>query len=109
MGFKCRDCRICVHPDCRCMVTIACVPQSVGTPTPKGGKGGGPGGVGGLSIGDYAPSTSPMVPAIIVHCINEIEIRGLNEIGIYRVSGSEKDIKALKVCLSSYCIFIILT
>lgn len=75
-----------------------CVPQSVGTPTTKGVIG---------VIGDYAPSTSPMVPAIIVHCINEIEIRGLNEIGIYRVSGSEKDIKALKVffyILLYYCI-----
>lgn len=37
-----------------------------------------------------------MVPAIIVHCTNEIERRGLNELGIYRIPGSERDVKALK-------------
>lgn len=47
-------------------------------------------------ISDYAPSESPMVPALIVHCVNEIESRGLTEVGIYRVSGSERDVKALK-------------
>lgn len=37
-----------------------------------------------------------MVPAILVHCINEIEARGLNEIGLYRISGSEMEVKELK-------------
>lgn len=38
-----------------------------------------------------------MVPALVVHCVNEVESRGLNEVGLYRISGSEKDVKALKV------------
>lgn len=37
-----------------------------------------------------------MVPALIVHCVNEIELRGMNEVGLYRVPGSEKDVKMLK-------------
>lgn len=47
-------------------------------------------------ITDHAPNVSPMIPALIVHCVNEIENRGLTEVGIYRVSGSEREIKALK-------------
>jgi Rac GTPase-activating protein 1 len=38
-----------------------------------------------------------MVPAIVVHCIKEVERKGPSEIGVYRVPGSEKDVKALKV------------
>lgn len=48
------------------------------------------------TIADYAPTWPPMVPALIVHCINEVELRGLEEIGIYRVPGSERDVKQLK-------------
>lgn len=33
---------------------------------------------------------------MIVHCISEIDKRGLNTVGIYRVSGSDKEIKNLK-------------
>lgn len=73
-------------------------------------------------IVDYVPAENPMIPPLIVHCINEvrsalnqlillanlpmaslnllsiiqIERRGLTEKGLYRVSGSEKEIKALK-------------
>lgn len=88
VALKCRECRICIHTDCKEMRSIACVPQSAGTPTIKGGAMG--------LIGDYTPNVGPMVPAIIVHCVNEIETRGLSEVGLYRVSGSERDVKALK-------------
>lgn len=40
-----------------------------------------------------------MIPSLIVHCVNEVELRGLTEIGIYRVPGSEKDVKSLKVTI----------
>ena len=48
-------------------------------------------------ISDYTPAVSPMVPAIVVHCLREIEDRGINELGLYRIPGSEKDVKGLKV------------
>lgn len=43
---------------------MACVPKSQGTPNLKNGKQG--------FISDYVPSDNPMVPGIIVHCINEV-------------------------------------
>lgn len=43
---------------------MACVPKSKGTPSSKGGKQG--------HISEYVPSDGPMVPGIIVRCINEV-------------------------------------
>lgn len=37
-----------------------------------------------------------MVPSLVVHCINEIELRGMNEQGLYRINGSSNDVKNLK-------------
>lgn len=48
------------------------------------------------TIADYVAPISPMVPAIIIHSIKEVELRGLNEVGIYRVPGSEKEVRLLK-------------
>ena len=86
VGLRCRDCPIRCHVDCRHLLSTSCVPQS-GTPTIKGLMG---------YISDHAPTVPPMIPALIVHCVNEIETRGLNEVGVYRVSGSEREVKALK-------------
>ncbi|KAF2896541.1 hypothetical protein ILUMI_09632 [Ignelater luminosus] len=84
-AYKCKDCRALAHPACKSQVPLPCIPCP-NTPT-QGMQG---------VIGDYTPAIPPMVPPLIVHCIKEIESRGLNEIGIYRVPGSEKDVKALK-------------
>jgi Rac GTPase-activating protein 1 len=68
-------------------------------PAPSG-TGGTPQRGGGQLVGyisDYTPSIGPMIPGLIVHCVTEIEARGLGEVGIYRVSGAEKDVKALKM------------
>ncbi|XP_037944697.1 rac GTPase-activating protein 1 [Teleopsis dalmanni] len=85
VGLRCRDCPIRCHVDCRNLLNISCVPQT-NTPTLKGMG----------FIAEYAPAIAPMIPALIIHCVNEIESRGLNEVGIYRVSGSEREVKALK-------------
>jgi Rac GTPase-activating protein 1 len=37
-----------------------------------------------------------MVPALIQHCVNDVEIRGFDTIGLYRVPGPEKEVKELK-------------
>jgi Rac GTPase-activating protein 1 len=88
MGLKCSVCRTCTHQDCKESLKTPCVPQSSHTPVNKMGLMG--------LICDYAPKVAPMVPALIVLCVNEIESRGLSEVGLYRVSGSERDVKALK-------------
>lgn len=36
------------------------------------------------------------IPTSIVYCINEIERKGFNTIGLYRISGSDKEVKRLK-------------
>lgn len=89
VAAKCSECRTCVHQDCREKLTVSCLPQSA---TPISSKAGSAMGI----IGDYTPSMAPMVPALIVHCVNEIETRGLTEVGLYRISGSDRDVKALK-------------
>lgn len=39
-----------------------------------------------------------MVPALVQHCVNEVEVRGFfdNVVGLYRVPGPEKEVKELK-------------
>ena len=86
MGLRCRDCTVRCHIDCRTLLTVSCVPQS-GTPTTKTMMG---------YLSDFAPSISPMIPPLIVHCVNEIEARGLTGVGLYRQSTLEREYKALK-------------
>ena len=38
-----------------------------------------------LDLAAFCPHTILRVPAIIVHCVNEIERRGLNSVGLYRI------------------------
>ncbi|XP_053694891.1 rac GTPase-activating protein 1 [Sabethes cyaneus] len=88
VGLRCRECKAVLHSDCQERLTIACVPQSAGTPTVKGQQAG--------CLSDYTPNVGPMIPGLIVHCVNEIETRGLSEVGIYRISGAEREIRSLK-------------
>lgn len=77
------------------------------------------------TLADFAPVTSPQIPALVIYCIKEIEKRGLHEVrrsikshtcppprsvlwsslgcpfpltqvGLYRVSGHERLVKELK-------------
>lgn len=50
----------------------------------------------GTVIADHVPPSAPMVPAIVVHCIQEVERRGLSEVGLYRVSGSEREVREIR-------------
>ncbi|NWR22073.1 RGAP1 protein, partial [Emberiza fucata] len=86
ISLKCRDCRVVAHPECRERCPLPCIPTLTGTPV-RIGEG---------TLMDFVPSTPPMIPSIIVHCVNEIEQRGLHETGIYRVSGCDKTVRELK-------------
>lgn len=80
----------------------------------------------GATLADFAPVTSPQIPALVIYCIKEIEKRGLHEVrrrtikswsacppllsvlwgsfypfpeaqvGLYRVPGHERLVKELK-------------
>ena len=84
-AMKCIDCLGTCHVECKTVMPTPCVP-TVRTPSHFVG-----------SIADYSPKTSPMIPSLMVHCLNEIEARGLTESSIYRVGVPEKDVHLLKV------------
>lgn len=86
ISLKCRDCRVVSHPECRERCPLPCIPNLVGTPV-KIGEG---------VLADYVPDTSPMIPPLVVHCVSEIEQRGLHEAGLYRLSGADRTVKELK-------------
>lgn len=86
ISLKCRDCRVVSHPECRERCPLPCIPTSGNTPM-RNGEG---------SLADFVPQSSPMIPAIVVHCISEIEQRGLQETGLYRISGCDRTVKELK-------------
>uniref|UniRef100_A0A182VUE0 Rac GTPase-activating protein 1 n=1 Tax=Anopheles minimus TaxID=112268 RepID=A0A182VUE0_9DIPT len=104
-GIRCRECRAVFHGYCREKISVPCVPQSQtkngrrGTANAAASSGGPPtpqvpGAIN--SLEDYCPSSSPRIPALIVHCVSEIENRGLTEVGLYRLSGSDREVRALK-------------
>ncbi|KFR09912.1 Rac GTPase-activating protein 1, partial [Opisthocomus hoazin] len=45
---------------------------------------------------DFAPPTPPLVPALVVQCVNVVETRGLTETGLYRVPGAEQLVREWK-------------
>ncbi|NXC49002.1 RGAP1 protein, partial [Penelope pileata] len=86
ISLKCRECRVVAHPECRDRCPLPCIPTLTGTPV-RIGEG---------TLMDFVPSAPPMIPPIIVHCVNEIEQRGLREMGLYRISGCDKTVRELK-------------
>ena len=53
------------------------------------------------SVADYSPKTTPMIPSLVIHCVEEIEMRGLEGLD-YRANAPEKEIHALQVLLKLY-------
>ncbi|XP_073490414.1 rac GTPase-activating protein 1-like [Aquarana catesbeiana] len=89
MSLKCRNCRILIHPECRDYCPKQCPPASLPVQSTGLKKGQG-------LLADFAPTTPPMVPNLVVYCVNEIEKRGLSEQGLYRISGCDRQVKELK-------------
>lgn len=91
--YKCRECRAVAHPECRERAPLPCVPSGSASKTPsKPGQGY----RGGTSLADHTPPMAPMVPGLVVYCAQEVEARGLAEVGLYRVPGSEREVKDLR-------------
>merc|ERR1712214_85271 len=42
-------------------------------------------------LANFTPLEAPMVPPLLTVCIQEIEKRGLNEVGLYRIPGNESE------------------
>ncbi|XP_057366482.1 rac GTPase-activating protein 1-like [Daphnia carinata] len=82
-AMKCTDCLGACHVECKTNMPVPCVP-TCRTPTRFVG-----------SIADFSPKTTPMIPSIIIHCLEEIELRGLESVD-YRLNCPEKDVATLK-------------
>ncbi|KAG8225298.1 hypothetical protein J437_LFUL001912 [Ladona fulva] len=97
-GVKCEDCGFSAHSRCSEKVPNDCLP-AVGLSR----------GVFGLELSSalamevalYSqnPAKQPDVPFVVRCCVQEIENRGLDSEGIYRVSGFAEEIEALKMAL----------
>uniref|UniRef100_A0A0B7ABE8 Rho-GAP domain-containing protein n=1 Tax=Arion vulgaris TaxID=1028688 RepID=A0A0B7ABE8_9EUPU len=88
LAMKCKECRAACHPECKEKLSLPCIPSC---PSTSGANKMSEG-----LISDFVPSERPMIPRLIVNCANEIEHRGLQEVGIYRVPGSDREQKELK-------------
>jgi hypothetical protein len=88
--FRCSECRACCHNHCKVRLPLPCVPYVAKDKISKGQRRF-------VTIDDYTlKSSRPCVPALIIHCCSEIERRGLNEPGLYRIPGSDQEVKRLK-------------
>ncbi|GFX16736.1 rac GTPase-activating protein 1 [Trichonephila clavipes] len=78
---KCSKCKITCHPECKEQCPLPCLPITLSLQN---------------SIVSFNDSTSTKIPSIIFRCINEIESRGLGDVGLYRMSGSDREVKDFK-------------
>lgn len=98
--LRCQDCRLVTHPECRERSPMPCNPTAISTPinnaevvtTAFSTRF-----IGTIfhsfmsylihcwlslqaTLADFAPVTSPKIPALVIYCIKEIERRGLHEV-----------------------------
>ncbi|XP_053129896.1 rac GTPase-activating protein 1-like isoform X2 [Hemicordylus capensis] len=83
VALKCRPCQLLIHPECKDRCSSLCIPGA--HPRVRDG-----------TLADFAPSTPPLVPHIVVQCVNQVEKRGLQETGLYRVPGAEHLVREWK-------------
>ncbi|XP_072232517.1 active breakpoint cluster region-related protein [Leuresthes tenuis] len=55
----------------------------------------------GVSVETVAQQEGVLVPHVVRCCVEEVERRGMDEVGIYRLSGSTTDINMLKAAFNS--------
>ena len=86
--IACAHCAVHCHLECKGKVPNPCIPFVAKNRGAGSGKK--------RPLTDFVSKDKPMIPALVFHCCNEIEKRGLTEVGLYRVGGSDKEIKQLK-------------
>ncbi|XP_044033908.1 rac GTPase-activating protein 1 isoform X2 [Siniperca chuatsi] len=85
MAVKCRNCRVAAHPECKQKLIAGCSATATAGGSAQQN-----------SLEGFAPAIPPRVPLLIVECVAEIERRGLEERGLYRVPGGERLVKELR-------------
>ncbi|NWR26686.1 RGAP1 protein, partial [Tachuris rubrigastra] len=84
-AIKCCQCQLLLHTKCREHCPNPCAPRPRHHAWPREGV-----------LADFAPSTRPLVPLLVVQCVTEVETRGLTETGLYRVPGAEQLVQEWK-------------
>uniref|UniRef100_A0A8C9ENK2 Rac GTPase activating protein 1 n=1 Tax=Pavo cristatus TaxID=9049 RepID=A0A8C9ENK2_PAVCR len=84
-ALRCRQCQLLLHPKCQERCPGPCTTRPRPQAWPREGV-----------LADFAPLTAPLVPALVVQCVTEVETRGLAEAGLYRVPGAEPLVREWK-------------
>jgi len=86
-AWKCGDCRVVAHQECKNQLQqFKC--EMSNSPRKVDMK---------RSMEEYLHSgESPQIPPIVYHTVQEIERRGMREVGLYRVPGSLREVKELQ-------------
>ena len=87
-GVKCEDCGFVAHKKCSESVPPKCVPDLKKIR-----------GIFGIDLTTIVQVHKCLVPFIIIKCVQEVEKRGLQQEGIYRISGFADEIETLKLAL----------
>lgn len=87
-GVRCEDCGFVAHKKCSELVPAKCVPDLKKIR-----------GIFGIDLTTIVQVHKCQVPFIINKCIDEVEKRGLQQEGIYRISGFADEIETLKLAL----------
>lgn len=87
-GVKCEDCGFIAHKKCSELVPAKCVPDLKKIR-----------GIFGIDLTTIVQVHQCPVPFIIIKCVQEVEKRGLQQEGIYRISGFADEIETLKLAL----------
>lgn len=86
-ALKCKGCKAIYHTECKNIISPLCLNTNDIKYVIKKTE----------SISYYAPLETPMIPNIIISCIEEVEKRGLEEEGLYTVSRNQDDIKGSSI------------
>uniref|UniRef100_A0A1I8IBP5 Rho-GAP domain-containing protein n=1 Tax=Macrostomum lignano TaxID=282301 RepID=A0A1I8IBP5_9PLAT len=89
-GFRCTDCGFQAHRRCADRVPPHCLPDMKYVKRVFGSD---------LTtlVKATPPTAVPGVPAVLERCVDEIESRGLDSEGLYRVAGFHDDIEVIKL------------
>ncbi|XKL61588.1 hypothetical protein PGB90_001421 [Kerria lacca] len=81
-ALRCMDCNAVVHIECRETIPKPCIPMK-----PIKSKS--------CSINDHCTYFAPFIPAVVIHCVMQIEARGLQTPGLYRIPNFNKTFRSL--------------